>query len=484
MTEELLDLDPALNFCPDQVRSIHILGICGTAMAALAGMLKESGYAVTGSDANVYPPMSDFLEQIDVRVFSGYRPENLHHSPDLVIVGNVISRPNPEAQELARIRLPYLSMPQALKRFYLKEKKSLVVSGTHGKTTTSSMLASVLHDAGSDPGFMIGGIVSNFDTNYRIGTGACFVTEGDEYDTAFFDKESKFLHYRPDVAVITSIEFDHADIFSDLDEIIRSFKKFVTLLPPDGLIIAHCEDPIVAGVLSESPCPVESYGLRPEADWQVREPTFQPGFSSFRLKYRSNPFGTFSIKQSGLYNCLNATAVVAIMHRLGYSPAQIAEGLASFNGVKRRQEVRGIVNDITVIDDFAHHPTAVRETLNGLKKSHPENRLIAVFEPHTNTSRRSIFQNDYISSFDASDIAVIREVGTDKPVDGDDKFSSAQLAEDLRDRSLEAQAFADTDQIIAHLATIAQPGDIIAVLSNGGFDNIHTRLIAELKGSG
>ena len=266
MTEPLLDLDPALNACPADVRSIHIIGICGTAMAALAGMLKESGYQVSGSDANVYPPMSDFLKGIEVKVFSGYKPENLQPPADLVIVGNVISKPNPEAQELTRLRLPYLSMPQAIARFYISGKNSLVVTGTHGKTTTSSMLASALFSAGGDPGFMIGGILKDFDANYRLGSGPCFISEGDEYDTAYFDKESKFFHYQPDIAVITSLEFDHADIFPDLDAIKRQFHHLVRTVPGSGCIVSKMDDPDLESVL-EMGCwtPVERFSASADA---------------------------------------------------------------------------------------------------------------------------------------------------------------------------------------------------------------------------
>jgi len=481
MDDTLLDLDPDLNYCPARVRSIHIIGICGTAMAALAGMLKESGYQVSGSDAKVYPPMSDFLEQIEVEVASGYRGKNIHPQTDLVIVGNVVSKPNPEAQELARRKIPYLSMPQAVSAFYIRGKKSLVVAGTHGKTTTSSMLASALFSVGEDPGFMIGGIVRQFGANYRIGQGPCFVTEGDEYDTAFFDKESKFLHYIPDISIITSLEFDHADIFSDLEHIKRAFKKFVGLLPENGLIIAHCEDGNVAEVVAEAPCRVESYGVSAASDWYVTNAEYKPHKSSFELHGPCTSPISLSINQSGLYNCLNAAAVAAVMHNLGCTPALISKGLISFNGVKRRQEVRGVVNGITVIDDFAHHPTAVRATLEGLKKNHPNSRLIAVFEPRTNTSRRAIFQRDYASAFTSADISLIREVGSDKPIDGDDCFSSTELAEDLNSQGNTARAFNKTDQIIEHLVSAARPGDLVAILSNGGFDNIHERLLVRLQ---
>jgi len=480
-TDVLLDLDPRLNYCPDHVRRVHLIGICGTAMAALAGMLKEQGFLVSGSDANVYPPMSTFLEQLGIEVTSGYDGRNLTPPADLVIVGNVVSKPNPEAQELARLGIPYLSLPQTLSRFFITGKKSLVMTGTHGKTTTSSMLATALHAAGGDPGFMIGGIVSRFDANYRIGGGPCYVTEGDEYDTAFFDKEAKFLHYRPDIAVVTSLEFDHADIFDDLDQIKRMFRKFVELLPEDGLIIANTEDQNVADVVADAPCRVESYGLTASSTWHLENPVYKPGESRFDLNYCNKHFATLRIRQPGIYNCMNTAAVAAVMHHVGYDPDAIADGLWQFHGVRRRQEVRGVVNDITVIDDFAHHPTAVRETLRGLKESFPDNRVIAVFEPRTNTSRRSIFQQDYVAAFEAADISLIREVAGDKPVDGDDRFSSSRLAADLRARGQSARAFEDTDGIIAHVRSIARPGDMVAVLSNGGFDNIHERLLTALE---
>jgi len=476
-TDTLLDLDPERNFCPADVHHIYLIGICGTAMAALAGMLKDKGFAVSGSDADVYPPMSDFLDRIGIAVHASYRAENLTPPPDLVIVGNVISKPNAEAQELARQRLPYLSLPQTLSRFFIEGKKSLVIAGTHGKTTTSSMLAAALHDAGGDPGFMIGGIVSQFNANYRIGDGPCYVTEGDEYDTAYFDKEAKFLHYRPDIAVITSLEFDHADIFDDLDQIKRMFRKFVRLLPEDGLIIANLEDENVADVVTEARCRVESYGLTEASQWRLASQDYEPGKSRFDLHYHGSCFTTLRIRQPGLYNGMNGAAVAAVMHHLGYNADTITRALYRFDGVRRRQEIRGVVNDITVIDDFAHHPTAVRETLSGLKKSYPDNRLIAVFEPRTNTSRRAIFQNEYAHAFQAADISLIREVAGDKPVDADDRFSSEQLAADLAKQGQDARAFGDTGLIIDHIQAIASPGDIVAVLSNGGFDNIHERLL-------
>ncbi|MEE4165344.1 MAG: UDP-N-acetylmuramate:L-alanyl-gamma-D-glutamyl-meso-diaminopimelate ligase, partial [Desulfocapsaceae bacterium] len=409
MTEEIRDLDPSLNHVPGQVSTIHIMGICGTAMAALAGMLKEQGYSVTGSDLQVYPPMSDFLKQIGIHPYSGYQAKNLQHKPDLVIVGNVITRVNPEAQALAESSIPYISMPQALEHFFISTRRSLVITGTHGKTTTSSMLASALHHLGADPTFMIGGILHAFKSNYRIGAGPFFVAEGDEYDTAFFDKVSKFLHYRPEIAVITSLEFDHADIFQDLEAIKNSFRKFVSLMPADGLLIANTDDENVLQVIDNAPCPVQSYGTGDSCNWRLEAPRHCSGNTRFPLLYRDRMYNEITITYTGIHNCMNATAVIAILHHLGFSRVDSAAALHDFNGVKRRQEIKGVVDDITVIDDFAHHPTAVRETLKALRQAYPHNRLIAVFEPRTNTSRRSFFQQEYISSFLSADLSLVRE---------------------------------------------------------------------------
>ena len=480
MSEQILELDPLLNVAPEKVTAIHIMGICGTAMAAVAGMLKEDGFTISGSDSHVYPPMSEFLKQIGVQVFSGYRPENIAHQPDLVVVGNVITKINPEAQALATSRIPYLSMPQALSWFYLNSRRSLVITGTHGKTTTSSMLASALYDAAQDPTFMIGGILQKFNTNYRIGDGHFFVLEGDEYDTAFFDKESKFLHYQPEVAVITSLEFDHADIFDDLEAIKRSFRKFVALLPPHGLIIANFDDDNVKEVIKEAPCALQSYGFEPDRDWQITNIRPSPDATVFDLVYENKRVNDLKVNLAGRHNCMNATAVVAIMNHLGLAIPTIKKGLQGFSGIKRRQEIRGIVKGITVIDDFAHHPTAVLETLHALKHAHPQNRLIAVFEPRTNTSRRAIFQKVYAEAFDYADISVVKEpFHSENDPDGD-YFSAVKLADDICLRGRKARAFNDTDEILDYLQEIAMSGDVIAILSNGGFDNIHEKLLQAL----
>lgn len=349
----------ALNHAPHSIKHIHLMGICGSGMAALAGMLQESGYTVTGSDSQVYPPMSTFLENLGISICNGYGPQNLTPRPDLVIVGNVITRKNIEAIALAELKIPYLSFPQTLSHFFISSRTSLVITGTHGKTTTCSLLASALYKADLDPTFMIGGIVGEFGTNFRLGSGNYFIAEGDEYDTAFFDKESKFLHYRPKVAVITSIEFDHADIFNNLDEIMKSFRKFVSLLPEDGLLIANMDDKNVAEIVAAAPCAVESYGFDPGYTWAIKKFEIQGGSSCFEVLKDGTHWSKFQVGLPGKHNCLNSLAVCAVMNHLGVPPSKINVGLEKFAGVKRRQEVRGVENGITVIDDFAHHPTAV-----------------------------------------------------------------------------------------------------------------------------
>ncbi len=475
-------LEDRFNYAPEQLHHIHIMGICGTGMAALAGMLQQSGYTITGSDNHVYPPMSDFLDELKIPVASGYGPQNLMVAPDLVIVGNVITKANPEAQALAETKIPYLSFPQALAHFYIESRSSLVIAGTHGKTTTCSLLASALHTAKLDPTFMIGGIVREFESNFRLGKGKYFVAEGDEYDTAFFDKESKFLHYQPQVAVITSLEFDHADIFEDLDAIKSAFKKFVALLPEDGLLIANLDDDNVAEITANAPCAVEGYGFKSSNTWVIKEVTIQGGYTHFSLLKEGKAWAPITVQLAGKHNCMNSVAVCAVMNHLGVSSESINNGLKKFSGVKRRQEVRGTENGITVIDDFAHHPTAVRETLSALKASYQKNRLVAVFEPRTNSSRRSIFQQDYVSAFDAADLILLREPIPIESLSVDEQFSSRQLAADLVNRKkLLAESFQTTDEILARLKTLLRPGDVVAILSNGGFDNVHDRLLQQIR---
>ncbi|MCI5227333.1 MAG: UDP-N-acetylmuramate:L-alanyl-gamma-D-glutamyl-meso-diaminopimelate ligase [Candidatus Electrothrix sp. AX2] len=485
-------LDPQLNAAPNDIRDIrhiHIMGICGTGMAAIAGMLKESGYKVTGSDQNVYPPMSDFLAQAGIEVMQGYVPENLDPRPDLVIVGNVIQAVFPEAQRLAELGIPYLSMPQALGHFFLggeHPKKPLVVTGTHGKTTTSSLLATALHRAGCSPGFLIGGIVEAFGRNYRLGEGEYFVVEGDEYDTAFFNKVSKFLHYRPQYAILTSVEFDHADIFADLEEIKQSFLAFVGLIPENGALVACTDDPVVAEIAAQCSGPVISYGTGKtgkDCQWQLCELAVQGCSTSFTAYKDKVLFGEFTLPMPGRHNGLNALAVIALMDHLGIAQEAITKGLASFEGIKRRQQIRGEVNGITVIDDFAHHPTAVRETVQALRLAWPDQRLLIVFEPRTNSSRRAVFQQQYEQAFAGADQVFVREIVPLTNVPAQEQFSSKQLATALNEQGIPTEYFPDTAKIIASLVQQARTGDVIAILSNGGFDNIHERLLGCLHES-
>jgi UDP-N-acetylmuramate: L-alanyl-gamma-D-glutamyl-meso-diaminopimelate ligase len=462
---------------PEQVASVHLIAICGTGMGALAAALKEMGYGVTGSDANVYPPMSTFLENRGIDVSHGFNPANLDYGPDLVIVGNAVRKDNPEAVAMMEAGLPYCSMPQAINHFLAGDKQTVVVCGTHGKTTTASMVAWLLASARCDPSFMIGGIVSNFGTNYRVGKGPYMVIEGDEYDTAFFDKSSKLLHYRPDVVVWTGAEFDHADIFNDIEQIRSVFDLYFSQIPPDRTLIGYGSDPAAGRLLSGRKCRVRTYGARKEDNWRVLPAPSMPGENKYSVYEGQRLFGTFKMSPPGAHNRLNALAAAAALSTLGISAEEIARGLKTFKGVKRRQEVRGVARGVTVIDDFAHHPTAVSETVQAIRSAYPEGRLIAVFEPRTNTSMRKVFQKVYPDAFKGADLICVRKPSLLHKVREDERFSSMQLAEDLRIQGMDAYCFENTDQIIDFVASRAESGDVVLVMSNGGFDNIHIRLI-------
>ncbi|MBW1709152.1 MAG: UDP-N-acetylmuramate:L-alanyl-gamma-D-glutamyl-meso-diaminopimelate ligase [Deltaproteobacteria bacterium] len=480
-----LELDPSLNCLPQKAETIHLIGICGTGMGALAGMLVEKGYKVTGSDANVYPPMSEFLDKLSIRVISGYSRENLNYRPDLVVVGNVVTRLNPEAAALAALNLHYLSFPQTLRVFFLAGKRPLVVSGTHGKTTTSALAAWLLETVGKDPGFMIGGILNNYESNYKLGAGDWFVVEGDEYDTAFFDKVPKFIHYAPEVGILTSVEFDHADIYPDLDAIKNAFRRFVNLIPARGLLVACGDDPLVREMAEQASSDVTFYGLGEEGNtWRAADLKADGQGTRFSLirAGQKDPLPFFS-PLPGAHNVLNTLAAAAAMDWIGIKPEKLQKGLTSFKGIHRRQEVRGIEAGVTVIDDFAHHPTEVKQTLAAIRLAYPEARLIAVFEPRTNTSRRKVFQADYASSFDQADEILIREPPGLKKVPAGERFSSAQLVKDLQKKELQAHYFTDTDAILANLNGNLRSGDVVLIMSNGGFDNIHERLLKLLRES-
>jgi UDP-N-acetylmuramate: L-alanyl-gamma-D-glutamyl-meso-diaminopimelate ligase len=473
-----MDLDR--NFISDNVKTIHLIAVCGTAMGALACMLKDLGYEVTGSDQKVYPPMSDFLASKGIVVRDGFSEDNLAYGPDLVVVGNAVIRDNPEAVHVFEKGFNFCSMPQALNHFVAADKQILLIAGTHGKTTTSSILSWLLYEAGCDPTFMIGGILRNFESNYRLGGGNHIVIEGDEYDTAFFDKGPKFMHYNPSIAVLTSVEFDHADIFTDLDHVISIFNTFIAGLSTDSLLIGCNGDEIIDHLVVDRKCRVERYGSGLNADWRLGNISTQSPWTSFELLKRGEFFANFKTRLFGVHNISNAVAAVAIADHLKIPVQDIARGLETFSGIKRRQEIRGEKRDIIVMDDFAHHPTAVRETVNAVKSLYTDRRLIAVFEPRTHSSMRKVFQQIYPLSFDDADVVCIRKPPLLKKVPPDNRFSSEKLVEDLREQGKQAFYFADTEAILDFLNESAKPGDLILVMSNGGFDNIHQRLLDRL----
>lgn len=460
---------------------VHLMGICGTGMAALAGLLMESGYKVTGSDQAVYPPMSDLLAELGVSIMEGYRASNLHPQPDLVIVGNVIRRVNPEAIALENSGIQFCSMPDAVRSYFADNKTRIVVTGTHGKTTVSSMIAWILFQAGLDPGFLIGGIPRNFNRSYRLGGGRFFVVEGDEYDTAYFDKSPKFLHYDPDIAVITSCEFDHADIYSSVEQIEQQFEALSSAVPATGCIVAYGDDPRVQRAVRRAQAPVRTYSLNSGMEWTIGQTdNHHEGIGAIFFRNGSE-VASGSLPVVGLHNLLNAAAAIAATERAGVDPQQAVSALGSFEGVKRRQEVLGQASGITIIDDFAHHPSAVKVTCEGIRRRFPNRRLVAVFEPRTNTSRRAIFQDLYVTAFVGVGLAALREPrGMDEAPESD-RFSSRRLASDLLAQGTRALAFDDTDEILNYLAHELQPGDVVLIMSNGSFDGIGPRLLHALK---
>ena len=460
---------------------IHLLGICGTGMAALAGILKEQGHRVTGSDEHAYPPMSTFLEGLGIPVVNGYRPENLAPAPDLVVVGNVIRRENPEAQAVLARDLPRLSLPEALNRFLVGERQSLVVTGTHGKTTTTALVAWLLYALGLDPGFMVGGIAKNFDANYRVGRGPYVVLEGDEYDTAFFDKRPKFIHFRPRVSVVTSVEFDHADIYPDLNRIIQAFEAFLARVPPDGRVLAWGDAPLVRQVCRGSQAPVSFYGAGGDLTWQAADITPVTGGMEFTVFREGARWGDFHLPLLGVHNVLNALAALAALSELGAQPQALKSALPDFQGVKRRQEVVQETSGVLVMQDFAHHPTAVAATLQAVRRGYPGRPLVAVFEPRTNTSRRKVFQEPYAHAFKDADLILVREPPDLWKVPPEEQFSSRQLVTDLSNQGQRALYYPDTDQLLAGLLKNLKGGDLVLVMSNGDFDHLVPRLCEFLK---
>ena len=468
---------------PHSVQRIHLVGVAGTGMGSFAGMLKAAGYTVTGSDTNVYPPMSDMLAAWGIDVMTPYAAENLDRArPDLVIIGNVIRRVNPEATAVRERGIRQMSFPAAFGSLILSGKHSVVVVGTHGKTTTSALMAHVLVAVGTDPSFLVGGVTLNYDGNFRYGAGPYVVVEGDEYDTAYFDKGPKFLHYRAKTAILTSVEFDHADIYNDMPHYESAFVKFAESLPADGTVAVCSSYPNAVRIANEGRARAVTYGF--SGDYAAVDPTFDSSGAHFVIREPDGSAPRLLLPMSGRHNVENAVGVYAAARSLGLTSTQIAAGFASFRGVKRRQEERGEPNGILVIDDFAHHPTAVRETIHAIRLRYPDRRLWAVFEPRSNTSRRNIHQKEYAESFDGAQRVSLKVPEPHDKVPVDEQLSVPAVADALRQHGLEADYSSDVGELVGRVAREAKHGDVVLVMSNGAFGGFIPSLLGELEKRG
>ena len=450
-------------------------------MASLAGMLLQRGFRVTGSDAASYPPMSDFLASLGLQVSQPFALENLLPHPDLVVVGNVISRGNVELEYVLDQRIPFCSLPQILHDEFLKDKEVIAIAGTHGKTTTTSMLAWIFESAGLQPSFLIGGIAENFGSSFQLGDGEHFIIEADEYDSAFFDKGPKFMHYFPDSVTLTSVEFDHADIYKDLEAVEIAFSRLVNLVPRRGRIIGFDSGESIARCLSRAFCPVEHYGSSAIADWRIQELNFTPSGTAWSVLKKGKPWTDFNFELAGEYNVWNATAAAAMAANYGIPVDQIAAAFKTFKSVKRRLEVRAVVNGVTIIDDFAHHPTAIAGTLKALRSRYPQARLWAILEPRSNTLRRNVFQNDLAESLSVADEIVIANVFKSDAIPEAERLDPAAVVEHLHSQGRNARVLSGADEIVEKIAPELRMGDIVAILSNGGFGGIYEKLPAQLN---
>lgn len=462
-------------------KHVHLIGVCGTAMASLAGMLKQRGMQITGSDASAYPPMSDFLASLGITIAQPYSEANLKPRPDLVVVGNAISRGNPELEYVLDERIPMRSLPQILQEYFLRTRESLVVAGTHGKTTATSMLAWIFQTAGLSPSFLVGGIAENFGSSFAVKQGKHFIIEGDEYDTAFFDKGPKFLHYMPSALLLSHVEFDHADIYKDLEAVKIAFKRLVNLIPRRGKIVAFDASANVTECVQRAFCPVERYGLSEHAYWRIKDLRFEPELTSWSVWRDGSHWADFQFPLAGEYNVVNATGAAALAAHFGIEPAAITEALGSFKSVKRRLEIKAEINGITVIDDFAHHPTAIAETLKALRTRYPGRRLWAVFEPRSNTLRRKVFADDLVRSLAIADQVVIASVFRPEAVPEEERLAPATIVQSLLQQGKPIRELADADAIVETIGPELKPGDVVAILSNGGFGGIYEKLPQRLR---
>jgi UDP-N-acetylmuramate: L-alanyl-gamma-D-glutamyl-meso-diaminopimelate ligase len=459
---------------------IHLIGICGTGMAALAGMLKQRGHHITGSDLNVYPPMSTFLEQQQIPVYQSFDTSHLQPHPDLVIVGNAMSRGNPEVEYMLNAGLRYYSLPEALKEFFIRGKYSCVVAGTHGKTTTSSLLAWTLESAGLNPSFFIGGIPENFGRGFMLGSGRHFVLEGDEYDSAFFDKGSKFFHYLPNLVILNNIEYDHADIFKNFEEVKTAFRRLINIIPGNGYLIACSDDPIVREMLPRTFSQAITFGFGAEAEWRPVITRVQPDGNEFIIERGSEKFGPLFLPLAGEHNVKNATAVFAAAACLGVAPEKIRAALQTFRGIRRRLQVTYDQNGVLVFDDFAHHPTEVRETLAGVKQRYPQRRLWAVFEPRTASTKRKVFEADYIRAFAAADRVVFAPMHRPDKVPEAERLSLENVVAGIRHHGKAADIVPAGDEMTNYIIQYLERGDIILFMSNGDFSGVPTLLVEKL----
>jgi UDP-N-acetylmuramate: L-alanyl-gamma-D-glutamyl-meso-diaminopimelate ligase len=462
-------------------KHIHLIGICGTAMASLAGMLKQRGHLVTGSDVAAYPPMSEFLASLGIPIAQPFNEKNLEPRPDLVIVGNAISRGNCELEFVLDQRIPYQSMAQVLHDEFLIDRERLVVAGTHGKTTTSSLLAWLFSEALRAPGFLIGGIPENFGSSFALGDGREFIIEGDEYDTAFFDKGPKFLHYFPDAVILTSVEFDHADIYRNLDEVKTAFKRLVNLVPQRGLLIAWDGHPNVDECVNRAFCRVERYGFSEESAWRIADADYSDNLTRWKVSRDGAPWAEFESQLAGEYNILNATAAAAMAANYGIPTEVIAKALRTFRSVKRRLEVIADVHGVTIIDDFAHHPTAIAGTLQALRARYQGRRLWAVLEPRSNTLRRKVFEDELAQSLSYADQVVLAGVFKSDAIPEVERLDPQNVIAKLNAGGKSARLLDTADAIVDTIAPELREGDVVAILSNGGFGSIYEKLPAKLK---
>jgi UDP-N-acetylmuramate: L-alanyl-gamma-D-glutamyl-meso-diaminopimelate ligase len=462
----------------------HLIGICGTAMASLAGMLVEQGHKVTGSDENVYPPMSLELKRLGIPVREGYSSDNLAERPDVVVVGNAITRGNPELEYALNEKMLYTSMAAVVKENFIRGRHSIVVAGTHGKTTTTSLMAWAMECAGANPSFLIGGVAENFNSSFRVTDSPHFVIEGDEYDTAYFDKGPKFMHYLPDTVILNNVEFDHADIYRDLAAVKFAFSRLINLIPGRGSLIAGWDSPVVRELAPGAFCPVESFGVEEGARWRATDIDFSGDFTRFKVIVEGREFDRYKTPLAGLFNVRNSIAVIAACEMLGLDRNRVREAIAEFKSVKRRMQVRGKVRGITVIDDFAHHPTAVHETLGAARAKYPGHRIIAVFEPRSYTAQIKLFQQAFEDGLGVADSIVIAGLFHPERYTAETAISPTEMVENLRQRGRDANYIPSVDEIVSHLALRLNKNDVVVVMSNGSFGGLHDKLLRELEEAG